>query len=231
MRSVCLVVLLSGCATTVDPNYALQIDAYRQSVLAQYETEAARARIEEARFAAIQNIAANGDSNTRNMGILVLAMSGRAGGDIKNINVNLPQVPESQEQKAYKWTALLAGFVVPFAQTYFGYRSQVSSNNTQRDIAIASYGAIAGVANNGFMATQGIATAGFGAVGSSNAASLSAISGMRPSIFNIGGDGVIGSGSFVGPNSGTNSGNSGRINSPNDNHQTVPGATDGSGGG
>jgi hypothetical protein len=72
-----------------------------------------------------------------------------------------------------------------------------------------------GIANAGFGTAQGIATSGF-----------NAISTMRPpapNIITLNGTGVIAGrdGSYVGPNSGSNSGNTGRISSPDDDHRTV----------
>ena len=70
-----LTALLSGCVTTLDPNYAVQIQAYADTVRAQQAVEIAKANAEEARYQAMSAIAQSSDANTRSMAIMALAMS------------------------------------------------------------------------------------------------------------------------------------------------------------
>lgn len=203
---------LAGCATYLDPNYAIQIQAYNDTVRAQQMVEVAKAQSETARFEAMQSIAQSGDAGTRTMALLALALARGGGADARVINVSPPAAPERQEDRAFKWAALFAAPVATLAQGYFGYRLGVAQTNTQRDTSIASYNAISGVAGSGFGAVSNVAGAGF--------AALPLLAGqIRPPQANvttnmtIGRDGVIAGrdGSFVGPNSGANSGNTGHI--------------------
>jgi len=207
---VLLAVALTGCVTTLDPNYALQVQAYSDTVRAQQAVEMAKANAEAARFDAMAAIAQNSNEGTRSMAIMALALAHGNGGASGNVNVVLPQAPERQEDRAYKWAALFAAPVATLVQGYFGYRTATNASNNNRDTSIASYNAFGTMATAGFNSNVGIATAGFRAIG-----------GMRPpapNVITLSGNGVIGGGSFVGPNSGTNSGNTGRINS-DDNSQ------------
>lgn len=213
-----LCVLLAGCASYLDPNYAVQIDAYRATVKAQQQVEIKRAEAEAARYQAIASIAATGDASTRGMALVALALAGRDGGGVQQVNVAIPQAPERQEDRAFKWAALFAAPVATLAQGYFTYRLGVTQSNNATNASIASYNALGTTAAAGFGANQGIATAGFGTAQGIATAGFGALGQMRPPAPNItlNGTGVIagGNGSYTGPNSGTNSGNSGRISSP-----------------
>jgi hypothetical protein len=225
-------VALSGCATTLDPNYSMQLDAYRLTITSQQTVEVARARAEEARYNAMAALGGTGDSQTRQMALLALALarSGDVGG--KGISVTIPAVPENQEDKAYKWAALFAGPVVSVAQGYFGYRVAQTQSNNNRDTSIASYNSLGQVATAGFLSTQNTATAGFDAargIAVSGFASNMAIgragfdASIRPNVSIIGGDGLIGTGTFNGPNQG-NSGviGNGRQGSPDNQRNQSP---------
>jgi hypothetical protein len=207
---------LAGCATALDPNYAMQMQAYTDTVRAQQAVELAKANAEAARYAAMSAIARDSDAGTRNMALVALAMSGRGGGAGGNVNVVLPQAPERQEDRAYKWAALFAAPVATLVQGYFGYRTAINSSDNNRETSIASYNAFSNVAGAGFASNVGIANAGFGAAQGIAASGFGAIGSLRPpqpNVITISGTGVIAGrdGSYVGPNSGSNSGNSGHI--------------------
>mgnify|MGYP003575165693 CR=1 FL=1 len=222
--SLLLCVALAGCATYLDPNYAVQIEAYRQTVAAQKMVEVEKAKAEAARYDAIAAIAAYGDAATRGMALVALALAGRDGSSVQQVNVAIPQAPERQEDRAFKWAALFAAPVATLAQGYFTYRLGVTQSNNATNASIASYNALGATAAAGFGANQGIAAAGFGTAQGIATAGFSALAQMRPPTPNItfNGTGVVagGNGSYVGPNSGHNSGNTGRISSPDDNHST-----------
>jgi hypothetical protein len=225
-RLLTLTALLSGCATTLDPNYALQLDSYRLTIASQQSVEVARARAEEARYQAMSAIAQNSDSNTRSIALMALALAHPGSGSGGNVNVVLPQAPERQEDRAYKWAALFAAPVATLVQGYFGYRTATNSSNNNRDTSIASYNAFSNVAGAGFASNVGIANAGFGTAQGIATTGFNTIGALRPpapNVTTINGTGVIAGrdGSYVGPNSGTNSGNTGRISSPDDDHRTV----------
>jgi hypothetical protein len=213
--------LLSGCQTTLDPNYAIQLESYRLTITSQQSVEIAKARAEEARFNAIAAIGERGDPQSRQLAILALAMNRGEGFVAQPVPVHLPNIPESQESRALKWAAIFAGPVMSITQGYFGYKLGVQQTRSTADTTIASYNAL----GTGFAATQGIAGAGFNAASGIAGAGFAATQGIagaafatntRPNITLTNTNGVIGGGSYVGPNSGQNSGNTGRIGSPDD---------------
>ena len=251
MRHISMFVVaafLGGCATTLDPNYAMQLESYRLTITSQQNVEIAKARAEEARYAAMATLGDRADPASRQMAILALALARGGDSSAKAINVNLPNAPESQEDRALKWAALFAGPVMSVAQGYFGYRLGVTKSNNTANSTIASYNALGNTATAGFNSNAWIAGAGFNAADRIAGSGFGAIGNLssaftRPNITLTNTNGVIGSGSYVGPYSGANSGNSGRINS-DDNYQRVcnpvagaagppapPGTTPGTGGG
>jgi hypothetical protein len=224
---------LTGCVTTLDPNYAVQIQAYGDTVRAQQAVEVAKANAEEARYNAMQAIAQSSDMATRSMAIMALALA-KPGGGGGNVNVVLPQAPERQEDRAYKWAALFAAPVASLVQGYFGYRVAATQSDNQRDISMSSYNALGNLGVAGFGSNAAIATAGFDSTTRLGMAGFGAIGNLRPNTTTItlSGTGSIAGrdGSYIGPNSGANSGNTGHIgnqdrNSSPDNPPpvTVPG--------
>ena len=215
--------LLAGCATTLDPNYAIQIEAYRATVASQQAVELAKAQAEVARFQAIEAIAAYGNEQTRNTALLTLALTGRGEAAARITTVNLPQAPQTAEERAWKWTAVILPTASALAQSFFSYRANVHAIDAQRDTTVAGYNALGGLGQAGFSSNQNIAGAGFQTVSNVAGAGYGALASMQPPAPNItfNGTGVYAGrdGSYVGPNSGSNSGNSGRINSPDNNQR------------
>jgi hypothetical protein len=198
-----LALLLGACATTLDPNYALQLESYRLTVQSQREVDVAKARAEEARYQAIAEIAARGDLVSRQTAIIALAMSGKGEGLAAPRPVVLPGIPENQEDRALKWAAIFAGPTIAIAQGYFGYRLGVTQSNNTANSTIASYNALGLTAVAGYNANQNIAHDAFSTIPQLTS---------RPNVTTtINGNGVIGSGRYVGDNSGDNSGNLGTI--------------------
>jgi hypothetical protein len=216
-----LSVLLAGCQTPyLDPNYsaALQAHQERERLWAQVAME--RARAERERYIAIQLIGERGDSMAKQTALMALAFVNGAG-TTSSVEVNryapLPVIPETQEDKALKWAAIFAGPVMSVAQGYFGYRLGVTQSNNAAAASIASYDSMSRVGIAGFdsistVAQSGFRTnaeiAGFGI----NLGRDTLTSFARPNVIVT--NGVLGSGSYVGDNSGAFSGNSGRIGSP-----------------
>jgi hypothetical protein len=215
-------ITLPGCQTTMDPNYSLQIEAYRLTIQSQREVDVAKSQAEAARYAAIADIASRGDLVSRQTAIIALALSGKDGVLARPEAVVLPRIPENQEDRALKWAAIFAGPTIAIAQGYFGYRLGVTQSNNTANSTIASYNALGITAVAGINATAGIANTAF-----------TTLPALKPGVPNvtINGNGVVGSGSYVGDNSGDGSANSGiiRIASP-DKTITTRTCTSGSGG-
>jgi hypothetical protein len=229
MKLICglLTVSLAGCATTLDPNFSVQMQAYSDTVRAQQQVEMARARADEARYNALAAIAQTSDGTSRQMAILALALGKGGEATTRNIAVTLPGIPESQEDRALKWAAIFAGPVTSVATGYFGYRLGVTQSNNATQSTIASYNAFANTALAGFATNNSIATTGINAtagIANTAFATLPLLRPVTPNVITtINGNGVIAGrdGRYVGDNSGAESGNSGRISSPNDDHHSV----------
>ena len=152
MKSVAVVCLLvSGCATTLDPNYSLALATAQQAINAQATVEIAKARAEEARYNALAAIAETGDPHSRQFAIFAIAL-GKNGGEAsgKNVAVNIPALPESQEDRALKWASLFVAPVAMLAQGYWGYRLGVTQSNNAAATTTASYNAFGNMATTGY---------------------------------------------------------------------------------
>lgn len=144
MRTVAALCLLciTGCATTLDPNFAVQMEAYRFTISSQREVEVARAKAEEARYAAMAAIAERADAATRSMAIMALAFAGRGEASPQNVAVQLPRIPETQEDRALKWAAVFAGPTTALVTSYFGYQLGRTQSNNQAATTQSSYAAL-----------------------------------------------------------------------------------------
>lgn len=140
--ALALSIALAGCQTTLDPNYALQLESYRLTISSQQQVEVARARAEEARYQAIALVAERADAQSKQMAILALALSRSSEAAARAIEVQLPRIPETQEDRALKWAAVFAGPVTAVATGYFGYRLGQTQSNNQAATTQASYSAL-----------------------------------------------------------------------------------------
>lgn len=143
MRAVATVVLaslaLGGCQTTLDPNYALQLESYRLTITSQQNVEMAKSRAEEARYNAIAAVAERADAASKQMAIFALALL--RGGDVqvRNVEVQLPRIPETQEDRALKWASILVPTVATVAIAGFSASVARTQSNNQAATTQASY--------------------------------------------------------------------------------------------
>jgi hypothetical protein len=185
-------VTMTGCATnSVNANYAAQIEAYASVERAKVEALKEQARAEESRFVALQRIAETGDPNTRSLAVMALAMGGRMAPAMAVTSAPVPMPPESDSDRAYKWAALFAGPITNIAAGYFGYRLGTTQSNNNADTTIASYNAFTSIAQSGVTGISALGIAGF----NSNAQLGGYIQAPQPNM-TIGGNGVIGSGTY-----------------------------------
>jgi hypothetical protein len=134
---------LAGCQTTLDPNYAIQLESYRLTITSQQSVEIARANAEAARYHAMAQIAERADPSTKSMAILALALGGRGGdASTKPVEVHLPRIPETQEDRALKWASVFAGPTTALVTSYFGYQLGKTQSNNQAQTTQASYAAL-----------------------------------------------------------------------------------------
>ena len=134
---------LAACQTTLDPNYAIQLESYRLTITSQQSVEIAKARAEEARYAAMAAIAERADPATRSMAIMALALGGR--GEVAShrpVEVQLPRIPETQEDRALKWASVFAGPTTALVTSYFGYQLGKTQSNNQAATTQSSYAAL-----------------------------------------------------------------------------------------
>jgi hypothetical protein len=134
---------LAACQTTLDPNYAIQLESYRLTITSQQQVEMAKARAEEARYNAMAAIAERADPSTKSMAILALALSRGSEAVARAVEVALPRIPETQEDRALKWAAVFAGPVTAVTMGYFGYKLGQTQSNNQAATTQASYNALA----------------------------------------------------------------------------------------
>ena len=143
MRAIVIgTVLLAGCQTTLDPNYAIQLESYRLTITSQQNVEIARARAEEARYNAMAQIAERSDGPTKSMAILALALSRGGEASAKSVEVHLPRIPETQEDRALKWASVFAGPTTALVTSYFGYQLGKVQSNNQAATTQSSYAAL-----------------------------------------------------------------------------------------
>lgn len=139
-----LVTCLTGCATPMaDPNYLAQLESYRLTIVSQQSVEVAKARAEEARYQAMAVIAERADPQSKQMALLALALGGRGDVQIRNVEVALPSIPKTQEDRALQWAAIFAGPTTALVSSYFGYQLGKTQSNNQANTTIASYNAMA----------------------------------------------------------------------------------------
>jgi hypothetical protein len=209
--AIAVLLLLTGCATSKE--YASYLAAHQAA-------HEAKASAEKARFAAIAEIAKNAnDPSARTAAVMALAMG-------KSESQVTPPAPP--QDKVLQWASILMPTLTNIATAGFSYRAGVVASNNSRDVTVAGYNtfgtmassgfaAINNTASAGFAANNGIATAGF------NAASTIAshIQAPQPNI-TLSGNGVIGSGSYVGPVTTTTT-------TTNSNNRTCTGGVGGNG--
>jgi hypothetical protein len=191
-----VLLMLGGCATTkVDPNYAAQIEAYSSVQRANADVAKAKADAEKARYDAIATIGQTGDSQAKVLAVFALAIgpNGQAA-QTPPSSSSPPLPPESDADKAYKWTALFAGPLTNIASGYFGYKLGVTQSNNATSASIANTNAFASTASAGYTALGATSIAGF----NSNGTIAGLIQAPAPNI-TLSGTGVIGAGTYSAP--------------------------------
>jgi len=119
------------------------MEAYRLTITSNQSVEIARARAEEARYNAMALIAERSDANTKSMALFALAMSGRGGdASTKPVEIHLPRIPETAEDRALKWATVFAGPTTALVSSYFGYQLGKVQSNNQAQTTQASYAAL-----------------------------------------------------------------------------------------
>jgi hypothetical protein len=140
--AILLCVALTGCATTIDPNFVLQMEAYRLTISSQREIDVAKAKADEARYLAMATIAERSDAQTKSMALFALALSGRGEASTRPVEVQLPQIPKTAEDRALQWAAVFSGPTTALVSSYFGFRLGQTQSNNQAATTQSSYAAL-----------------------------------------------------------------------------------------
>jgi hypothetical protein len=184
----------------------MQIEAYSSGQRANADIAKAKADAERARYEAIAEIGKTGDATAKVASVIALALgNGSAASSAQPSSQPLPQLPESDSDKAFKWASLIAGPLTNVAQGFFGYKLGVTQSNNQTAMSIANTNAFASTAAAGFGASQSIASSGFGAAGNIASAGFNSTTSIAALIqapapnLTLSGTGVIGSGSYTAP--------------------------------
>lgn len=199
-RLFCLFLLapfISGCATagdTVDANYNARLQTQVSIEQAQVNVEIARHNADAARWAALARIAESGDSHTRQMAVLALALGGQQGVILPRQAQQLPALPETDADKAYKWAALFAGPITNIASGWFGYKLGTTQSNNAAVTTLGAYDTFGRISTVGYAAVAGTATQGYNTLGG--------VAGLiqapqANNIFSVGGNGVVGAGTYA----------------------------------
>ena len=159
--------LFAGCATN---DYALYAET--QQKIAQ-----AQAVADTARYAALADIAKNGDSAAKVAAVMSLQMAGGSGSSPR---VQQVTPPKSIGETALQWTSVL----LPAAVQGLSIGAQIHNANTQKQVAItqsnnafataqSTNNTFATMSNNMATSNSNIATAGFNAVTAGSTALVS----------------------------------------------------------
>lgn len=119
--------LLAGCAATGD-YYA----AVRDSNAAQVQIAQARATAETARFRALSDLAASGDSAGRVAAAMALALGGERGGQVQALT------PAPMQSEALQWASVLAPAVTNLGLGVVNAATVRHQASMSRDVAVSS---------------------------------------------------------------------------------------------
>jgi len=131
---VCIVSMLGGCATP---------EAYQAYAASVRDIAASNAQAQAAQHTAIMHLATAGDSTTKTVAVLMLALG-----------VGKPQqvIVEPPKNEALQWAQVLLPTLTAVGLGYFGFRLGQTQSDNAASVSIAGYGAMNGIADSGFNA-------------------------------------------------------------------------------
>jgi len=185
LAAVIATVGLAGCATNND--YRLYAETQQRIAQAQAQ---AHATAETARYAALAEIAKNGDATSRVAAAMSLSLSnGQAAGQsiMKPMPVN---PPVSFSDKALQWTSVLLPGVTSLYGINANRQVAITQSNNQAAVAQSTNATFAtmnsnmatsntAIANAGFTAVTNVANTGIAQVGATAAAGLTAVTNVN----------------------------------------------------
>ena len=184
-----LLVFMGGCATGVDPNYKMRLEAQLAIESRYADAEKEKYKADQMKYAAIQKIGETGDTTAKAVAMMALmGGNGSNGPAQQRSQMPLPQ-HETTGDAALKWVSALGGPTAMLISGYFGYKLGETQSNNAAASTIAGYNAFGTVANSGFGAATQIANAGF--------ASNGVLAGQIQPNITLSGTGVIGAGTMT----------------------------------
>lgn len=191
--SLALALVLTGCA---NKEYLLYAETQQKVAQAQAMSDAAK-------YAALAEIAKQGDSTAKVAAVMSINMLG--GGGTANRGQQIA-APESWSDSALRWTSLFLPIAtqlysvnvnrqIAVTQSNNAAATAANTNKAFTDIAASGFNAMSttatsgftalnNTANSGFNANVGIATAGFNALNSTSTAGFSALNNTSTAGFN-----------------------------------------------
>jgi len=152
-----LAVFLTGCAASKE--YVLYAET--QKAIAQANAQA-HAMTESARYAALAEIAKNGDATARVAAAMSLSL-GSGGGQQGNRQPAMPNVnpPKSFGDTALQWTSVLLPSLTQFYGINANRQIAITQSNNQAAVATSTNNTFATMSNNMAKSNTDIANAGF----------------------------------------------------------------------
>lgn len=125
---VCAAVALTGCAST----------EYAQYSKAQTDIATARHAADAAKYKAMSDIAASGDSSAKVAAVMAMAMGGNSGAQ------NTFQAPQASQ--ALQWASILVPGLTQVAGMRYNFMSQQTQSNNATALGISTNSTFAGIA-------------------------------------------------------------------------------------
>jgi hypothetical protein len=126
--------MLGGCATP---------EAYQAYATSMQEIARANANAQAAQHTAIMSLASSGDSTTKTVAVLMLALG---------IGNKQQVIVEPPKNEALQWAQVLLPSLTAVGLGYFGFRLGQTQSDNAAAVSIAGYGAMNGIADSGFNA-------------------------------------------------------------------------------
>ncbi len=187
LTAIGMVFLLSGCAASKE--YVLYAET--QKAIAQANAQA-HAMSESARYAALAEIAKNGDATARVAAAMSLSFSNNGGGQGQR-TLPTPHVnpPKNWQDTALQWTSVLLPAVTQMYGIAANRDVAITQSNNMAAVSQSTNSTMLGMANAhnstataGFNANAATAASGFTAVQNTSASGFSAVTNVTNAGFN-----------------------------------------------
>lgn len=155
---ISLAILLTGCAASQE--YVLYVESQQKIAQAQAQ---AHAMAETARYAALAEIAKNGDSTSRVAAAMSLSLGGNGSGPRVQQPAQQISPPRSIADTALQWTSVLLPSLTQFYGISANRQVAITQSNNQAAIAQSTNNTMATMSTNMANSNTAIAATGFNA--------------------------------------------------------------------